>query len=41
MLVTASMHAKDPSSSEVAILGKMSRGDPDIGDRGLAEIMAQ
>jgi hypothetical protein len=40
MLATAGMYAEDVSSNEVAILGKMSRGDSDIGDSGLAEIVA-
>jgi hypothetical protein len=40
MLATAGMYAEDVSSNEVAILGKMSRGNSDIGDSGLAEIVA-
>jgi hypothetical protein len=40
MLATAGLYAEDVSSNEVAILGKMSRGNSDIGDSGLAEIVA-
>jgi hypothetical protein len=40
MLATAGMYAEDVSSNEFAIHGKMSRGNSDIGDSGLAEIVA-